>query len=352
MTWFKQLKFAKNPLDIRPNSLLIGLDEAEEHLKNHIIKEEICFLNGLTGSGKTSMLTKIQKNMTDHEFIYIDAQQLPDNFNLIEELSKKKGILDKLLFRKFPKKKPVLIIDEFQDTKKNLILEARSAWENQKNQKIKSIIIAQISKKLSNVTDSFKERIGHRIITLPLLDEDQMKDILKRRLTLNKNKKSIFEKISPGAVDLIIYAAGNNPRRLLEYTDMIFDFHYRSFNKINPVLKPNYKITFHAAKEILMLNNVNVSDFEIKDKINTKSARETDTFDKFYSDDEKVILKYLLTEGASKITEISKDNKITLINTKNIIAALQKKKSIRQSNKKNKKLYEISPEAKRLMVKE
>ena len=131
-TWYEKLKFDTNPLDARPNPNLVGLDEEAERLKNHILKEELCFLNGLTGSGKTSLLLKVQNELKQYKFVYLDAQDLPGDFNLEEELKKNMSFFDRITFRQFPRKKPVLLIDEFQSTNPNLILEARGKWENQK----------------------------------------------------------------------------------------------------------------------------------------------------------------------------------------------------------------------------
>lgn len=352
MLWYKQLGFKDNPLDIRPNPMLIGLEEEEEEVRNYIEKEQICFLNGLTGSGKTSLLTKIQQEMQDHNFIYLDAQDLPKDFNLEEELKKKRNFFDKISLRKFPKKKPVLIIDEFQDTDPNIILEARSNWESPKKKKIRSIIIAQISKHLRNTSDSFKERIGNRAVTLKLLDEEQMKEILRRRLYLKSKKKQYFKKLSPEAVDLIVHLAGNNPRRLLEYTDMVFDFHARRFGKINPVLKDDYKITYHGAKEILSLNKINVDSFEEK-TVPTQVVRESDTFEKLYDETEREILGFLLQSGPSSYPEIGKFMNMSKPKIQKIISELKQKKGVRAVKRKgNEKYFDISPEAKRLSVKE
>lgn len=82
LTWYEKLGFDENPLDSRPNPNLVGLDEEEERLKNYILKSEICFLNGLTGSGKTSLLMKTQNQLKGYKFIYLDANDLPRDFNI------------------------------------------------------------------------------------------------------------------------------------------------------------------------------------------------------------------------------------------------------------------------------
>src|SRR3989338_4781576 len=200
-SWYEKLKFGTNPLDARPNPDLIGLDEEAERLKNHILKEELCFLNGLTGSGKTSLLLKIQNELKQHRFIYLDAQDLPKDFNLEQELMKKRSFFDKITFKQFPRKKPVLLIDEFQSTNPNLILEARGKWESQER-KIKTIVIAQISKYLDNVSDSFKDRLGSRGITLRKLDDFDMRKVLETRLYNEKTKFNYIKKFKEDAIDL------------------------------------------------------------------------------------------------------------------------------------------------------
>ena len=194
-TWYEELGFDTNPLDTRPNPDLVGLDEEAERLKNHILKEELCFLNGLTGSGKTSLLLKIQNELRGHKFIYLDAQDLPKDFNLEEELKGKRSFFDKITFKQFPRKKPILLIDEFQSTNPNLILEARGKWESQER-KIKSIVIAQISKYLDNVSDSFKDRLGSRIVTLKQLDDFDMRKVLEKRLYNEQNKNNYIKKFN------------------------------------------------------------------------------------------------------------------------------------------------------------
>ncbi|MFB6198042.1 MAG: AAA family ATPase, partial [Halobacteriaceae archaeon] len=180
MPWHDELGFEENPLDIRPNTNLVGLEQQERQLKNHIRKGELCFLNGMTGSGKTSLLKKVQEEMTDHTFMYLDAQDLPDDFNIEDELTEQRSFLDRIALREYPSDEPVLIIDEFQDTNQDIILEARAKWESK--EKIQSIVIAQIDQQLDNVTDSLKERIGKRTITLPNLTDTEMEAILEQRL--------------------------------------------------------------------------------------------------------------------------------------------------------------------------
>ena len=346
-TWYEELKFDTNPLDTRPNPNLVGLNKETEKLKNHILKEELCFLNGLTGSGKTSLLLKIQNELKRYKFIYLDAQDLPPDFNLEQELKKKRSFFDKITFKQFPRKKPVLLIDEFQSTNPNLILEARGKWESQ-DRKIKSIVITQISKYLNNVSDSFKDRLGNRIMTLKPVDDFDIRKVLENRLYNKKTKFNYIKKFDEKAIDLIIKVADGNVRRLLEYTDMIFDFHHSSFKEINPIGRDSYHINYYAVKEILERNNISVTDFE-RELPRKKRAH----FEDVFSPLQQRILEFLSEFDRVTIAGIAKKLKISMSTARKSIAALKKKKALIVAGKRRRReLLVIAPSVRRLMVKE
>ncbi len=347
-TWYEKLNFDENPLDARPNSNLAGLEEEAERLNSHIEKEELCFLNGLTGSGKTSLLLKVQNELKRYKFIYLDAQDLPKDFNLEEELKEQRNFFDRLAFRQFPRKKPVLLIDEFQSTNPNLILEARGKWESQ-DRKIKAVVIAQISKYLKNVSESFKDRLGNRIITLKPLDDFDMKKILEIRLYNKKTDFNHIKKFDENAVDLIIKVADGNARRLLEYTDMVFDFHHRSFHDINPVVKKNtYHINYHAVKEILERNGINVIDFQ-KEIPERKNAH----FEDIFSPLQQRILEFLYEFDRVTVKGIAKKLKIAESTAQKSISALKKQNAVIVAGiKRKRELLAVSPSVKRIMVRE
>lgn len=349
MVWFKEFGFDKGPLDLRPNTNLVGLEEYESRIRNHIEKEEICFLNGLTGSGKTSLLKKIQGSMPDHKFIYLDAQDVPLNFDLEEEIRNKRSFIDKLRLKDHPSKKPVLIIDEFQETDKNLILQARGKWEDKSNQRIKSIVICQIRKQLRNVTPAFKERLGSRIITLKTLDDDEMKEILRIRLKM-KNGKNLYDKLDPKAVELIVACADGNPRRLLEYTDMIFDFHYNKFTTKNPLKTDHYRVSYWGAREILDLYQVNVNAHSVK--VTEPKSRNGESLESLFSEEHQKVLKFFMT-GAKTTDELAQYFQIPETRAHTLIKELRKKDAIVAAGRKNKKkLWQTSQHVRRLTVNE
>lgn len=348
MTWYKQLKFKVNPLDSRPNPNLIGLEDAEENLVNHILKGEICFLNGPTGSGKTSLLVRIQKKLKDHKFIYLDADDLPPDFNLEEELKNKRNFFDRLTFKEFPSKQPILMIDEFQATDPNLILKARSKWESTDKRIIRSIVIAQIDKYLHNASGSFKERLGKRMVSLDVLDSRGLKDMLKLRLYNKKTKTNLIDKFTEDALNLLVKCADNNPRRILEYTDMIFDFHYTKFKHLNPILKgKDYQISHFVIEDILRENGVIVEQFKKKDL----RVKQLPVMERFTEEEHK-LLSHIFSSDAMTSKEISKSLEMSPRRVTNLLRYLKKKEGIVVSGRKGRyKLFEVSPGVRRSMVK-
>ncbi|MFC1648632.1 AAA family ATPase [Nanoarchaeota archaeon] len=347
MAWYHEMGFDANPLDVRPNPKLVGLELEEKRLRNHIEKGEICFLNGLTGSGKSSLLKKLQEEMKGHKFIYLDAQDLPRSFNIEEELGKKRSFFDRITLKKFPAQSPVLIIDEFQDTHPDIVLQARSKWENPNERRIKSIVIAQIDKRLKNVTPSFKERIGNRMVTLPTLTDNEMSEILKKRL--KSGRKNYYNKLHSEAVNLLVAVADGNPRRLLEYTDSIFDFHHRKFTRSNPLTESqSYLVTYYGAKEILEAHKVNVKAYKYLEPKMKK--RRAEAFEKKFGSQERKTLMYAMTSPKT-IEQVAKRLKVSNSKASKILNELKAQNAVEPAGKKDrKKLWKTTEHVKRLTV--
>jgi len=351
-TWYEVLGFKENPLDVRPNPRLVGLEGEEERLVNHIRKGEICFLNGPTGSGKTSMLRRVQARLSDHSFIYLNAEDLPNNFNLFDEIQGKRGFFDRITFKKYPKKKPVLLIDEFQATNPNLVLEAKGKWEGNKG--IKGVVIAQISRQLQNVSGSFRDRLGKRIINFKSLNPDEMREVLKFRLTHEKSGIHYFDKLSKETVNLLISCADSTPRRLLEYSDIIFDFHHTKFKDKNPMLQEGYKVSYYAARDILEAYGVFRED-EIRKKITEPDAVEASlrgpTEVLAFTEKESKILRLLLEKDVATTHDIARALDLKPRTVGGTIAALRRKKAITYSGKRRgQNIWELSPNIKRQLV--
>jgi predicted AAA+ superfamily ATPase len=348
MVWYEQLKFRENPLDSRPNTKLVGVEDQEDQLINHIVKEELCFLNGPTGSGKTSLLKRVQEKLDGYTFIYLDADDLPKDFDLEKELKKKRNFFDFITLREFPTKKPVLLIDEFQATDPRLVLKARSKWEDSDNRLIRSIVIAQIDQNLKNVTGSFKERLGKRIIGLDMLDSKGLKDMLRARLYNPRTKMNYADKFTEDALSLLIKCADNNPRRILEYTDLIFDFHYRRFKDLNPIVKgKDYMISHFVVNDILRESNVFVEEFAARDL-----RRKRLPFNLRFNREEQRVLRYVLRSDIVTTEDIGIRLNMPIERVTKTMRELKEKEAIVITGRKGRhKLWEVTPGVKRMMIK-
>ncbi|PIO04787.1 hypothetical protein COT47_07530 [Candidatus Woesearchaeota archaeon CG08_land_8_20_14_0_20_43_7] len=287
------------------------------------------------------MLNKVQNKLKDHKFIYLNAEDLPKGFSIEDELKNKRDFFDKITFRQTPRKTPVLLIDEFQATDPNIVLEAKGKWEKKKKG-VKSIVIAQIARELHNASGSFKERIGNRIITLKGLSDATMKEILKRRLDHKGSGINYYDKLHEDTVDLLVKHADSNPRRLLEYADSLFDFHYRKFQDINPILKKEYMISYYAARDIL-------AEKDIIQEI--KSGKREKSID-FYTAVEKKIMRFIRKNDISTAADIASRFKMTRNKASGLVSSLKKKGAIIYAGKRNNmQQWELSPGMKRILVK-
>ena len=176
--------------------------------------------------------------------------------------------------------------------------------------------------------------------------------MLKLRLSTSKKGKELYKKLTDEAFEILIYSSGGNPRRLLEYTDLLFDFHHQKFKDLNPLNKEDYKISVHAAREILHVNRINTSGFkEVLDE-RKKTTKQGEMFERYFNVDEQKVLKLLLKRGSSTYSSIALETKIKKEKIKKIITGLKKKNGVRSAGREKRNfLWEITPQAKRMTVK-
>ncbi len=199
----------KNPYNTKPNTNLIGLDEKKKILKEFIKGGNICFLNGPPGTGKSSMLAWLKNNLKRHKVIYIDGKGLDEYFDLDKHLDAQKNLFQKI-FGLHPKN-IVILIDEAQECLASFINNLQAHWNVDQ---IKSIVLTQISSDLANFPNSFKERIGRKIIRMRRLNEEEIKELINLR-TKGKHK---FE---DDAISVIAEKADYIPRRVLELCEIV-----------------------------------------------------------------------------------------------------------------------------------
>ncbi|MBS3151700.1 AAA family ATPase [Candidatus Woesearchaeota archaeon] len=208
--WYESYGWKDNPFSIKTSTDLVGLDEKKKELLNYIVSGDICFLNGPTGIGKTSLLKWIERNLKDHQVFYIDAAGVKPDFSLTNYLKDKTSFFSRLFGDSHPKN-TVILLDESQDCDEELLKALKLHWDHQH---IKSIVVTQISSELERFSESFKDRIGGRIVNLKGLDESEGYDLIKLRL----EGKNPFD---TSAIEAILGFSSYIPRKILENCEIV-----------------------------------------------------------------------------------------------------------------------------------
>jgi len=283
----------ENPFSIKSNPYVVGLEREKKLLLQYIKNNDICFLTGHLGTGKSSLLLWIKNNLNSHNVFYIDAADVEKNFSIKEFLKNSKKWFD--IFRTYPRN-IVVLLDESQDCDYNLQKALKLHWDHGH---IKSIVITQINQNLGNFSPSFKDRIGKRIIKLDKLNKLDAINLINLRL---RNKKLFDEK----AIEKIIEIADYIPRKILEFCELVY-LKNKDKKKIELV---DVKKTLREKNrtKIKKRNQVNEESGEIK-----KMPRLTLP--------QKKIIKSL--DKGKTIEEISKDLEIPLEKVKEELNNLQ-----------------------------
>ncbi|MFZ8856156.1 MAG: AAA family ATPase [Candidatus Nanopusillus sp.] len=185
--WWKKYGFSKNPLDIRPNEDLVGVDDIIKKVKDSIINGEIFLLYGPIGSGKTSLAFKIKRDLSDrYNLIYINGEYERDK-DLEEIIEKNK--YNKFLFFKFENKLPiVLILDEYYNFPEDVSKKLKYLYDNRI---VHSIMLIQPSPQIMNATLSFLNRL-YRKIEMKFPPEDEILKLINKKL---KGRVNLDERI-------------------------------------------------------------------------------------------------------------------------------------------------------------
>jgi MoxR-like ATPase len=200
--WWKKYGFFKNPLDIRPNEDLIGVDDIIKKIKDSIINGEIFLLYGPIGSGKTSLAFKIKRDLSDrYNVIYVNGEYERDK-DLGEIIEKNK--YNKFLFFKFENKLPiVLILDEYYNFPEDVSKKLKYLYDNRI---VHSIMLIQPSPQIMNATLSFLNRL-YRKIEMKFPPEDEILKLINKKL---KGRVNLDERMLRN----LIRKSNNNIRQI------------------------------------------------------------------------------------------------------------------------------------------
>jgi len=205
----KNPSLKESPFSVKANPYIVGLEKEKKLLIQYIKNGDICFLTGPLGTGKSSLLLWLKNNLNPHNVFYMDAADVEKNFSIKEFLKKSKKWFD--IFRAYPEN-IVVLLDESQDCDYELQKALKLHWDHGH---IKSIVITQINQNLENFSDSFKDRIGKRIVKLGKLNKPDAINLINSRL---KNKEFFDTK----AIEKIIEIADYIPRKILEFCELVY----------------------------------------------------------------------------------------------------------------------------------
>ncbi len=206
--WFHAYNWEDNPFSIKPNVNLVGLERERELLTHHLTSGNICLLTGNTGTGKTSLLRLVRSQLDKDRVVYLNAEELDEFFDLHKHLMKERPFLDKLFFRK--PKDVVLLLDEGHASDAQLKNHIKTLYDSDV---LKAVVMAQ-TKPPFDYSDSFKHRIGNRIVRMKSLSDDQARELVE----LRTDAKHPFHH---STIPALAKQANYNPRKMLEACELV-----------------------------------------------------------------------------------------------------------------------------------
>ena len=251
MTWFGDLGFTKYPLDPRSNPELVGVSEAENRLSNFIAQGNMCLLCGFTGSGKTSMLQRIQNHddLKEFRFVFISADGVKKGYLIEDAIKEKRSFVDRLTFKK--PKNLIILLDESHLANRILTESLKSKWNytySSGEQMIHSVVVSQIEPRLgTNFSGSFIDRLGRRVVQMRRLKVEELKEVLRSRLQIGED--NLCDRFEDEGLVFLIKSADGSVRQLLEYTNAVFQHLHGMENK--PLTDEKFKIDRNIVFNIL-----------------------------------------------------------------------------------------------------
>jgi len=345
MTWFSELGFTKYPLDPRSNPELVGVSEAENRLANFIAQGNMCLLCGFTGSGKTSMLQRIQNHpeLSDFRFVFISADGVKKGYLIEDAIKDKRSIVERFTFKK--PKNLIILLDESHLANRILTESVKSKWNftyPNGDQMIHSVVVSQIEPRLgTNFSGSFIDRLGRRVVQMRRLKVEELKDVLSTRL--QQGETNLCDKFENEGLVFLIKSADGSVRQLLEYTNAVFEHLHTMDNK--PLQDEDFKIDRNIVFNILQQADLPIYEKSMAaskgvfDKLlaNKKTKHAIEMFEQF--DNMSAVLL------AEKLDKPKKDAQY-------ILTELEKKEAILYSHTdEGEKFYVMTPRLKYMLTK-
>ena len=312
--WFERYGWKENPFTIKLNTNLVGLEEEKNRLLHYTHSGDICFLTGPHGIGKSSLLRWLQVNLRKHTIIYIDAEEiknfLGDLFRLEDYMKHHRTTWQKLIRRRYPKN-IVILLDEAQATEKELTDALKLHWGDGN---IKSIVITQVSPNLDKFSESFKHRIGDRVITLDKLSKSTITELVN----LRTNLKNPFE---GKAIELIAEKSDYIPRKVLENCELVCiaakDPERITLQDVEEVLIKHPKMIIEVKKEMTDLKETPSEPTETK-KLSPMQERIVDLLSKSNRTTQEIANILNTSEGSvgKQLSKLAKANIVKIVSQK------------------------------------
>jgi energy-coupling factor transporter ATP-binding protein EcfA2 len=346
MTWFSDLGFQKYPLDPRSNPDLIGVSDAEERLANYIAQGNMCLLCGFTGSGKTSMLKRIQQlpELQKYRFVFISADGVKKNYLIEDAIKDKRSFVERFTFQK--PRNLIILLDESHLANRILTESLKSKWNftyPNGEQMIHSVVVSQIEPRLgTNFSGSFIDRLGRRVVQMRRLKVEELKEVLATRLT--HNDKNLVNKFEDEGLTFLIKSADGSVRQLLEYTNAVLE----GLHKMDPekLKDEEFKIDRN-----LVFNVLQQADLPMYEK---SMAASKGVFDKLL-DNKKMRPAIEMFEQFDAMSGVTLAEKLdqTKKEADYIIIELEKKEAILYSHTdEGEKFYVLTPRLKYMLTKQ
>src|SRR3989344_1489440 len=211
--WFKKYGFFSNPFSIKPAPFdfkVIGQDKILEDLYYKVPNGNMAFIEGKFGNGKSTILKHlINKFRGDKKVIYFACNRIDKDLDIEKLLIGKYGFWGRM-FKLHPKDM-IVLLDEAQDlTPENT--QRIKYFFDQGN--IKSVVFTGVSYERCNLHESIKDRIGKDVLKLRELNDDEA-------ILLIRNRIGETNLMSDEIIKKLWKLSNKNPRRLLQYSDMV-----------------------------------------------------------------------------------------------------------------------------------